>query len=61
MSQQYSAALLLVIQSVAAMLGLKFSADFVNALITVVLGAWIMYRRYQQGDITPAGTFLPLD
>ena len=59
-SQQYIAALIVVITSVLGLLKISYDitqlTQIIMAVVTLVSGVWIMYRRYKQGDITVVGT-----
>ena len=58
-SAQYISALVLILTAILPKLGVQIgSADlttWIQAIITVVGGAYIMYKRYQVGDINLAG------
>lgn len=55
MSQEYSAALIVVIQALFSAFGYSIGNNVVSAIITLSLGVWIMYRRYHKGDIHITG------
>ena len=54
-SQEYLAALAVVIVSLAAMFGYVVGTEQISALITVLLGTWVMIKRYKKGDIRVTG------
>lgn len=54
-SQEYIAALVVVITSTAAMFGYTLVSEEISALIIVISGAWVMVRRYKKGDIMATG------
>ena len=60
MSQQYISALIIVLTSILSLLNIKFDMNVLTQTITAVVtlagGAYVLYRRYKQGDITFVGT-----
>ena len=54
-SQEYLSALAIVIVSLAAMFGYVVGTEQISALITVLLGTWVMIRRHKGGDIRVTG------
>jgi len=58
MSQEYIAALAIVIVGALKAFKVEIATDQITAIITTVLGLWVMYRRYSQGNITVTGVRL---
>ena len=55
MSQEYIAALAIVIVGVLKLFKVDIGTAEVSQILTAGLGIWIMIRRYQRGDITLTG------
>lgn len=59
MSQIYTSAFLLLLSHGLPLIGIHWNdsqvAQFAQNALDIVLALWVMFRRYQQGDITPAG------
>ena len=59
MSQIYASAIVILLAQLLPRIGVQFDNDtltqFAQMLVTIVAGAWIMVRRYQQGDIKLSG------
>jgi hypothetical protein len=60
MSQIYTSAFVIILAQVLPVIGVNLGNDqltqFAQIVISIVLGAWIMIRRKQQGDITALGS-----
>ena len=59
MSQEYVGAFIIILVTLLPQFGIQIETAeltaMVQAIITVITGAYIMYRRFKQGDITIAG------
>ena len=59
MSQIYVSAVVAILAQVLPLFGLQIQSEELTALVSnvVTVGAalWVIFRRYQQGDITPLG------
>ena len=59
MSQTYISALVIILVTILPKLGVQIGSEELTSLIQAVLvlasGAYIMYRRYQTGDIKITG------
>ena len=55
LSQEYSAALVIVIIGILQVFKVETTPEQVMAVITVLSGAWVMIRRYKKGDINLLG------
>lgn len=59
MSQEYLSALVLILVAILPKLGIQIGTEqltaWIQAIITVIGGVLIMYRRYKRGDINIAG------
>jgi len=63
MSQQYIAALVVIIVSIAQFGTIDWTSPsivtpIVTSAIFLIAGAWIAYRRYKQGGITLTGSVI---
>lgn len=56
LSHEYSAAIVVVLVSLAKMIGIEIENEVLAGLVTGVLGLWIAIRRYRKGDITVVGS-----
>lgn len=54
-SQEYIAALVLIIGSILKAFHIEIPNETVEAVITGVLALWIAIRRFKKGDITLGG------
>lgn len=58
-SQTYVSALVLILVAILPRLGIQIGSDeltvWIQAILTVIGGGLIMYRRYKNGDINLAG------
>lgn len=54
-SQEYVAALVVVIVSALKAFGVEVASDVVTAIVTGLLAVWIMIRRFQKKDISVLG------
>lgn len=54
-SQEYLGALVIVIMGVLQLFKIESTPEQIMAIITVVSGAWVMFRRFKKGDINLLG------
>jgi hypothetical protein len=57
MSQQYIAAVALIIGSILKAFGIEIENAIIESLVFGGLALWIAIRRKQQGDITAFGAY----
>ncbi len=55
LSQEYIAALTIVIVGLLKAFGVEIGSSEVTAGITTLLALWVMIRRYSKGDIKVSG------
>lgn len=56
MSQEYIAALALIIVNILGSFNIHIGNEVVSNTLQGLIAIWIAVRRYQKGDITLAGT-----
>lgn len=58
-SQTYIATIVSILAVVLPHIGVKVSSEeitsIVQSLVVVIMGVWILVRRYKQGGVTPLG------
>ena len=57
MSQQYLAAIALIIVGILKSFGIEIQNDIIEGLLVGILALWIAIRRKKQGDITAFGAY----
>jgi len=57
-SQEYLAAIAILIVQVLKMFGIEIGNDAITGILTGVLAIWVAIRRYQKRDINIAGARL---
>ena len=57
-SQEYLAAIAILIVQVLKMFGIEIANDAITGILTGVLAIWVAVRRYKKGDISVAGARL---
>lgn len=55
MSQEYSAAIVLVVVALLKVFGIEVANDTVQGIVVGVLALWIAVRRHSKGDISLVG------
>jgi hypothetical protein len=55
MSQEYIAALAVVVVGVLQLFKVNVGTEFASQVIMALAGIWVMVRRYQKGDIKLSG------
>ncbi len=55
MSQEYIAAIVLLLGGILKLFGIELESEVLETIIASVLALWIAYRRYQKKDINLAG------
>lgn len=55
MSQEYIAAIAILIVSLLKLFKIEVGNDVITAFVTSVLAIWVAIRRYQRGDINALG------
>jgi hypothetical protein len=54
-STEYIAALAIVIVGILKLFKVDIGTSEITSIITAILGAWVMIRRFKRGDINVAG------
>lgn len=55
MSQEYIASIVIVLASLAKILGLDIQNDAIEGIVVGSIAIWIAVRRYKKGDINVLG------
>jgi hypothetical protein len=55
MSQEYIAAVVILIVSVLKIFKIEVATEAITGIVTGALAIWIAYRRYSKGDINIVG------